>query len=202
MKVGADSICLNGALGPVLTIVPVSAHHPRKRPSTGTNEGPTTVVLKTNHGPWATDRRTNPVDHYVSNAPADRQARMDGMHVEYPQTREPGSGSWVIVMPEQLVATTHRQNRHTVVHRTAQPVGLDPEQIVTEELLIPILTTTHEQEVKLATADPVTYPNGHDLDRNMSPFASSGQHKDVAPVGIEVQQISIQVTDANLGPGG
>jgi hypothetical protein len=45
------------------------------------------------------------------------------------------------------------------VHRTAQSVCLDPEKIVLQKLLIPILTTTHEQDVELTATDPVTYTN-------------------------------------------
>jgi hypothetical protein len=45
------------------------------------------------------------------------------------------------------------------VHRTAQSVGLDPEKIVFQKLLVPILTTTHEQDVELTATDPVTYTN-------------------------------------------
>jgi hypothetical protein len=81
------------------------------------------------------------------------------MHVKYPKACEPGSGAGVIVVPKQLVAPTYRQNRYSVVHRTAQSVCLDPEKIVFQKLLVPILTTTHEQDVELTATDPVTYTN-------------------------------------------
>lgn len=84
---------------------------------------------------------------------------MHCMHVKYPQACEPGPGARVIVVPKQLVAPTYRQNRDPVVRRTAQSVCLDPEKIVLEKLLIPILTTTHEQDVELTATDPVTYTN-------------------------------------------
>lgn len=69
VKVGANGVCLNHSLGAVLAVVSVSADHPTKHPCAGTNVRPATMVLETDHGTWATSRRTNPVDHHVSNAP-------------------------------------------------------------------------------------------------------------------------------------
>ena len=104
-------------------------------------------------------------------------------------------------MPKQLVRPAYGEKWHTVGHQALYSVRLHAKKVIGEECLIAVLTTTHERQIDCPGHDPITDPERHNLEIDTSPLASSAKRHHVSPVGVEVQQVGIEVPNPNTSGG-
>src|SRR5262249_26835197 len=96
---------------------------------------------------------------------------------------------------EELVATAHGEQGSTALGRGKQTVRLRRE-VARDELLLAILTTADVEEIVVAGPDVVADAQLDDVELVTTPRGSTGQHRDVAAIRVDVQVVRIQMPDA------
>jgi hypothetical protein len=112
-------------------------------------------------------------------------------------SRELGPGAVPVEAPEELVAAADGEEGGTVSDLLAQRLSL-ASKIGRDESLLAILATADVVEVVLSGADSVSEPDRPVVEADPAPGGTALQDRDIAPVGIDVQVIGIEVSDDDL----
>ena len=95
-------------------------------------------------------------------------------------------------MAQELITAAHPQHHRAVICRMAQWVGLVG-QVFSDQHLVSILATAQVVEVAVG-GDGVADPDFCDFQRQPPPLQAAPEHRDVSPVGVDVQVIRVQMT--------
>ena len=121
----------------------------------------------------------------------------DRLEREEPDPRHVLAVEAAIPAPQQLVATANRQERRTPVDGLSQRLRLRQE-IRSDEELLTILAAAHVVEIVRAGSDRVADADRRDLELVPAPAGAARQHRDVPAVGVDVEVVRVEVTDADV----
>jgi hypothetical protein len=99
--------------------------------------------------------------------------------------------------PEQLVPAADRQGGGTTLDRLGQR-GAHGRERRRDQLLLTVLAATDVVEVVLARPDEVAGPERPHLELVPAPGRAARQHRNVAPVGVDVEVLRKEVADDDL----
>ena len=109
------------------------------------------------------------------------------------------AGDVAVEAPEQLIAAADREQRRAVLDRLAERLRLAGE-VGGDERLLAVLPAADVVEVDGARLHRVAEPDRLDVELVPAPARPLREHRDVAPVGVDVQVVGVEVADADLDP--
>ena len=189
MQIGPVRSPVAAALEARSAVIAEACEHAPQRLGAVVEQRSTRVVLEPGErspGPRAVQQHV--ADHAAR--PRDRLQRQEG------DARKLDAGDVAVRTPEQLVAAADREKGGVALDRRSQRVRLAGE-VVGNELLLAVLTAADVVEVDLARGHRVAQPDRRDLELVAAPPRPLGEHGDVAAVGVDVQVVRIQMTDAD-----
>jgi hypothetical protein len=150
------------------------------------------VVLEARERP-ANTRLELALEQAVADHPAltsDRVQRKEGRAGQLSTTPA------AVETPEELVSAAHRQQRRTAPDGLPQSTT-SRREVRGDELLLAILAAADVEQVVLAGLQLVADANRLDCELQPARGRPSLEDSDVAPVGVDVQVLGVQVPDAN-----
>ena len=101
-------------------------------------------------------------------------------------------------MAEQLVAAADGR-KHAAILDVGRELRALGEQVLAHDALLAVRATADEDDVHVREARAVIDVDLPDLAANAAPLEALPQHEDVAAVSVEVQQLRVEMRDAQ-GP--
>src|SRR4051794_35639289 len=96
---------------------------------------------------------------------------------------------------EQLVPPAYANHHRPLAHRRPQ-IGLPRKQVGNDEALVPVLAAA--EVVDVGRRQGIAGAAGQEVEADAAPAATPVEHGHVAPVGIDVQMLRIEMADAEL----
>jgi hypothetical protein len=180
------------ALEPALAVVAEAREHAAEWFCGGVEARAAGVVLEAGQRPDHTGLELALEQHVADHAPL----AGDGIEGEKADSRHVLTVEAAIAAAEELVAAADRKGRCAPGDRLVQPFRL-PEEILGYEQLLSILPAPDVVEVVLAGHDGVSDPERGHLQLVPAPRRSPREHRDVAAVGVDVEVVRVEVSDAD-----
>jgi hypothetical protein len=108
-----------------------------------------------------------------------------------------GSRTVTVEPPEQLVPAADRQEGGTCLHSSLDALALGGE-VRCDQRLLPVLPAADVEQIVSTGAHLVSRPDLRDFELDPAPGGTPLEDGDVAPVGVDVQVVRIEVPDDHL----
>src|SRR5919109_1019501 len=118
----------------------------------------------------------------------------DGMVREEPDPGELGAGAVAVEATEELIAAANGQAGGAVLHRLRERAALGGE-IGCDERLLAVLAASDVEEIVLPWSDRFAEPDRPVVELDPAPGGAALEDGDVAPVGVDVQVLRIEMGD-------
>lgn len=192
MEIGADRVALTDSFRSIRIVVPVSGNDGSEGLGTRPEVGSPGVVLESG------DRQNRPAEGRSDRDRSDETVTRPplGSRVEQPESlalvtgNAPGSS-------QELEPPANGEDRTACPGKRKQGVGFGLEQIVTDDLLIAILTSSDVDQVDVIGVEPVPDPGALPDQFEPPPLASPSEEEQVSPIGVDVQFLGIEGEDPN-----
>ena len=193
MQVRADRAADAAPLLAALAVVPEARQDPPERDGPGIQPRAARVVLEPRKR--APDAR---LELALEQDVADHTTLAgDGLEREQPDAGQVGAVEVAIGASKELIAAADGKKRRAGLHRAEQTVRLRRE-IIRDERLLAILAAADVEQIVLARPHAVADAESVDLELMATPRRAPREHGDVAPIGIDVQVVGIEVSDTQL----
>ena len=129
-----------------------------------------------------------------STSPISRRSPATVSSGKRPRTRHPRAVAAPVPAAEQLVAAAHREQGRSRLDRPPEVVAPACE-VGRDERLLAVLAAADVDEVERPRLERVTRLDGGHLERVATQGRPAGEHGDVAPVGVDVEVVRVEVRD-------
>src|SRR2546427_9257431 len=189
MQVATDDPALHGALGLVLAVIAVPDDDGPERLRARAEVRPPGVVLEPD------EIRVGSVDEEVPD-----EARVAGAcrHVENPDAgnRRPSLGK--VLVTQELVPATHREDRRTAVHGLLERGAVPSSQVSADDVLALVLAAAEEPDVGPIRVGPLADRIRTHLGVDPAPLRPLAERDDVPAVAINVHEVGIEMGDPQI----
>ncbi len=192
MEIRPDDPAGPAALEAALTVVSEARHHTAERLGAVLEDRPPRMVLESGDRA-AVARLELALEQHVADHPPVAGHRMERQD---PRAGQLGARPIAVEVPEQLVAAADREHRGTSLHGLPKRLAL-ARDVPCNQRLLAVLPAADVQKVVGARDDRIAHPDRPNLELVPTPLGPPRQHRDVAAVGVDVQVLGVQVTDAD-----
>jgi len=130
--------------------------------------------------------------HHVADHP--RRPRR-GLEIDQADSRHLVALVTAVDVAQQLIAAAHAEHGRTAGDRCRQVAG-PQQQVRGDQPLVAVLAAA--QVVEVGVGERIAGPAAVDPARDAPPLAAVREHRHVAPVGVDVQVLGVQVADSKL----
>jgi hypothetical protein len=131
------------------------------------------------------------------DVPDHARAACGGVEVEDARARKLDAGLIAVEMAEELIAAADGERGRPVIDRLAKALA-SSRQVRSDERLLAILAAADVEEVVLARDERITERHGPHLELDPSPRRPLSEDRDVAPVGVDVQVLRVEMPQNDL----
>jgi hypothetical protein len=192
VEIGSDRRSKSATLVAALPVIPESVHHAPERVSFFVKFGSARVILEPGNPP------RGPIDEiaFEQHVADETMIRCLSANGKQPCAGHLTARDVTVRMPKQLIPATDRQQRASGFYEAAQ-CGPTSRDVRRYELLITILASADVDEIRLARKLSSVI-NGAHRKLNATPGGTPIQHCDITAVGVDIEQLRVEMGDRQL----